>query len=329
MSRPQILHSPHPQQPHRRRRLIRQDPQHPPHPLGPTGAQPKKRRPPDTYRLRTETQSLDDIRAALDAAIDSHFERIQNPRTVPPYLQQRMDRRRRRIRRPSTVIRQDDPLHLRCVLGGQKGIFVRLQAFEHDRLVGVLGQPGQGLGPGQGRVCAEEERLSDSATAFEFMSTGVFEDRGIIPVAAVVGDILGPLVMLSLARHGRVERQTDESDGVELVDARQHAFAFAFVSLHVYLPAEGLVGRGILDDLFGRHAGVVAYDLHCAGVLARLRYAPLAVWVGQPAHRGWGDEDGDPQFVAEKGGAGVAFRAVDKDAGSEEDGTVDCVVEVF
>ena len=58
-------------------------------------------------------------------------------------------------------------------------------------------------------------------------------------------------------------------------------------------------------------------------------HAVFAGGMGETRHGGGGDVDWCGEGVREEGGAEVGVGAVDEDAGAEEDGGVDCVVEVF
>ena len=77
------------------------------------------------------------------------------------------------------------------------------------------------------------------------------------------------------------------------------------------------------------HAGVVADHLGRAVGGAGERDAVLAVGVGETRHGGGGDKDGESDGVGEDGGGCRAVRAVDEDAGAEEDAAVGGVVEGF
>ena len=57
--------------------------------------------------------------------------------------------------------------------------------------------------------------------------------------------------------------------------------------------------------------------------------AVFAGGVCEARHGGGGDVDWGGEGVREEGGAEVGVRAVDEDAGAEEDGGVDCGVEMF
>ena len=136
-------------------------------------------------------------------------------------------------------------------------------------------------------------------------------------------------VRFAFARDGGVEGQADEFYRGEFVDAGEHVGGFAAVGLDVELPAEDLGGRGVGDDLFGRLRGVVGDDLHGTVGCAGEGDAVFAGGVREACHGGGGDVDWGGERVGEEGGAEVGVGAVDEDAGAEEDGGVDCGVEVF
>ena len=136
-------------------------------------------------------------------------------------------------------------------------------------------------------------------------------------------------IRFAFPRDRRVESQTDEFQCGEFVDAGEHVGGFAAVGLDVELPAEDLIRSSVGDDLFGRLGGVVGDDLHGVVRCAGEGDAVFAGGVCEACHGGGGDVDWGGERVGEEGGAEIGVGAVDEDAGAEEDGGVDCVVEVF
>src|SRR5207237_4021485 len=83
--------------------------------------------PPDTNSLGTHGQSLDDVRAATEAAVHEHrhaaADRVDD-------LRQDLDRPAAAVHDTSAMVRNNDPVD--PVIGREYCVLVRKDAFEHD-----------------------------------------------------------------------------------------------------------------------------------------------------------------------------------------------------
>ena len=122
--------------------------QHARHALLAASAQAKQRGAAHADATRAQTQGLDDIGAALDAAVDPDFDAVKHLGAVLADFQEGVDGRGRRVEGAAAVVGQDDGSDVGGVQRGEVGVFVGLDALEHNRLACVPCEPGQRGAPG-------------------------------------------------------------------------------------------------------------------------------------------------------------------------------------
>ena len=257
---------------------------------------------PDAHARGAQAQTLEDVRAAPDPAVDVDLEPSPRPSAPPPAavavaariplrgredlgkapvaLEQDEDGGRAGVEVAAAVVAEHDAVE--AVLERQLDVVGRHDALEEQRQRGLAPQP-RNVVPAQARV---DEVAHDAA-----------ETAALLVVLGLVVDhrarerLVGAHALVRFALPGRrgVDRHVDRADVLGVgVEFAEQGLGLVALAVDVELEEEGVRGRGG-GDVEGGVGGVGADALDDAAGGAGARHGELAVGVDEAGHGGGGN----------------------------------------
>ena len=277
----------------------------------------EEKRPPNPHARGAQTQRLDDVGGAPDAAVDEDGDAVLQVAFAQDGhdFGEDFDARPGEVELAPAVVGEDDAVD--AGVDGAEDVFDALDAFQDDGHVGDGEEPGD-VFPREGGIDEGGDGARGALGAVDVVAAGALHGA-----AGVVE--FGAHVFLPAAELGCVDGD-EEAAAAAFLGVLDDALGDGAVFVDVELQPLDLVLGALVDDLVEGAGGEGGDHLDDVVLPGAAGEDDFAFGVAEFAQGGGGDIKRDVDFGAEHAGGDVDVLDVDEDAGPEPDLVVGGVV---